>query len=184
MKRIETLLILSLAVSVFSSCGGGEDGSSLDKSSNYLEETSSSVSVENENSSEEFTAGKAQEALCKIKDENLDALAVYKEDVFTSNCEKLYGISEEKLEDGGILYASSGGLADEISIIKLSDGGSGRSILEERLSVRKNTFANYKPEEMPKLEKSQIFEVEGYWVMVISDNVDEIAKEIKNSIED
>lgn len=120
----------------------------------------------------------AKDILSAIEDDNMDASAFYGEDSFTKNAEKLYGIEADKLSDGGIIYAADGGLADEVSMLKMADGSSAKSQLSDRLSYRLNQFENYKPEETKKIQAAKIFQAGDYWVLVISDKADEISNEI------
>ena len=116
---------------------------------------------------------------CQIKEVSL---TFYGEDSFTKNTEKLYGIEADKLSDGGILYSSDGNYADEISMLKMADGSSAKSQLSDRLSYRLNQYENYKPEETKKIQAAKIFQAGDYWVLVISDNADEISDEITDMI--
>ena len=112
----------------------------------------------------------------------MDASTFYGEDSFTKNTEKLYGIEADKLSDGGILYSSDGNYADEISMLKMANGSSAKSQLADRLNYRLNQYENYKPEETKKIQAAKIFQAGDYWVLVISDNADEISDEITDMI--
>ena len=85
-------------------------------------------------------------------------------------------------EDRGILYSSDGNYADEISMLKMADGSSAKSQLADRLNYRLNQYENYKPEETKKIQAAKIFQAGDYWVLVISDNADEISDEITDVI--
>lgn len=124
-------------------------------------------------------SGSAKDILSQINDDNLTASAYYGDDTYTKNAEKLYGIAADDIADGGIIYAADGGLADEVSIIKLADGSSAQSALSSRVDYRLNQFENYKPEETKKIEAAQIFHAGDYWVLVISDNAQDISDKIK-----
>lgn len=119
----------------------------------------------------------------KASDEaaNFNASAYFDSEVFEKNCKKLYSFKFEKLSDGGIIYVDSGGLADEISLIKPADGDTAFAIkaLEARKQMRIQDFTGYKPEELGKIENAQIFEAGGYAVFIISDNAEELAEKIK-----
>ena len=122
----------------------------------------------------------AKDILTQINDESLTDSAFYGDETFDKNAEKLYGISVDEISDGGIIYAGDGGLADEVSILKLSDGGNAEQIFSDRMNFRLNQFETYKPEETKKINAAQIFQAGDYWVLVISDNADEISDTIKN----
>lgn len=122
----------------------------------------------------------AKDILTQIDDRNLTDSAFYGDETFDRNAEKLYGVSVDEIGDGGIIYAGDGGLADEVSVLKLSDGASAEKILSDRMNFRLNQFETYKPEETKKINAAQIFQANDYWVLVISDNAEEISDEIKN----
>lgn len=122
----------------------------------------------------------AKDILSALEDDNMNASAFYGDESFTKNAEKLYGISADKLSDGGIIYAADGGLADEVSILKMADGSSAESQLSDRVSYRLNQFENYKPEETKKIKAAKIFQAGDHWVLVISDRAEEISDEITN----
>lgn len=125
----------------------------------------------------------AQDILTQIDDPLLDGSAYFGDETFEKNCEKLYGVPLSDMEDGGIIFASGGGNADEISMIKPKDDTLGEQILTERLASRGTTFETYKPEEMTKIENAEIFQAGDYWVLVISDDVSELTEKIKNITE-
>lgn len=143
----------------------------------------SSVVSQSESSAEQKTDITAESVLSQIDNELLDGKAYWGDDTFESNCKKLYGVDTDQLTDGGIIYASDGGSADEVSMIKTSDSELGKKLLTERLKSRRTTFETYKPEEMTKLDEADIFEASGYWVLVISDDEDSISKLIKSAAE-
>lgn len=122
----------------------------------------------------------AKDILERIDDQNLIDSAFYGDETFDNNAEKLYGISVDKISDGGIIYAGDGGIADEVSILKLSDGESAEQIFSDRMDFRLNQFETYKPEETQKINAAQIFKSGDYWVLVISDNADKISETIKD----
>ena len=49
-------------------------------------------------------------------------------------------------------------------------------ILKDRVDVRRHDFEGYKPEELPKIDKARVFEANGYSILVIADNAEEIEK--------
>lgn len=122
----------------------------------------------------------AKDILERIDDQNLTDSAFYGDETFDNNAEKLYGIGVDKISDGGIIYAGDGGIADEVSILKLSDGESAEQIFSDRMDFRLNQFETYKPEETQKINAAQIFKSGDYWVLVISDNADKISETIKD----
>ena len=147
-----------------------------DENSSTTDSVSSSISSETKIQENKT----AKYILSEIENENLDGSAFYGEKTFSDNCKKLYGADESTFSDGGIIYATSGGLADEVSMLKVKDGNSAENYLTSRLESRKTTFKNYKPEESDKLDKAVIFQSGDWWVLIISDKCDEISSKIKS----
>ena len=152
----------------------------------------------NDNDSENNTSSESAQVQCNVSgkeaiealieksgDENLDSTAFYGEELFEENCVKLYDIEYSNLEDGGIAYAGSGGLADEVSIIKVSDMSENLVLqfLEKRVERRIQDFTGYKPGEISKIENSKCFAYGGYSILIISDNADDLEKQIKLILE-
>lgn len=146
---------------------------------------SSSSSKDNGNQSEASSVT-AQEILTDVKDkfggDKIDSAAFFTDDLFKKNCKKLYATEYEKLSDGGIIYAGSGGWADEVSLIKPADGDYDRAVnaLEARRDMRITDFTGYKPDEISKIESCEIFVSGDYAVLIISDDASDIAQEIKS----
>lgn len=124
----------------------------------------------------------AEEVLSQVGGGILDGSAYMGDGVFEENCEKFYGADRQDITDGGILYSSEGGYADEVSMIKTAEPELGESLLKERVSSRRTVFENYKPEETAKIDDAEIFSAGGYWVLVISDDSDEISDEIRELV--
>ncbi len=123
----------------------------------------------------------AQQVFDAVKDKDyaadMDAAAVFGDDVFTNNCEKLYGEPAENFTDGGIMYVSSGASADEISI--LTGSGDCEKLLKDRVERRVSDFEGYKPDELDKIKSAEVFEYGGLWIMVISDKSGDIKSDIQ-----
>lgn len=134
---------------------------------------------------ESKTAGiSAKEVLTAVTDENMDGKAFFKEDIFKDNCQKLYGIEYSELQDGGIIYNSAGGLADEISIIRLKSDASHDplDVLNSRKEMRIRDFTGYSPDEVSKIENAVVFEASGFAVLIISDNADDLQEKVTSAI--
>lgn len=165
---VTTALTAMVAVGMLSGC----------KNTDTSEGLVAVSEVSQEDSRQSFTA---KDILAQIDDPLLDGSAYFGDEIFEKNCEKLYGIPVSDIEDGGIIFASNGGNADEISMVKFKENDVGERILKERLDSRATTFETYKPEEMTKIDSAEIFQAGDYWVLVISDNVSELTEEIKNT---
>ncbi len=160
-NAVRTALLIAAAVLLLCSCG------------KKTEESSSQ-------GSQSLTAAqifdKAQQSSSA---DMLDSRLTLGDDTFDQSCEKLFGVSADKLADGGVMYISSGAAADEISVIKLSDGSSAKQLLEQRRDDRRGDFEGYAPDELEKIDSALIFEYGGADIMIISDNAEQIADAIK-----
>lgn len=172
MKRIMIAAALLSAVLMLGSCGS-DNNSSV---GNGGAETTAAGNVQQE---KEVSAA---EILGSIDNELLDGKAVKGEDMFDKNAEKFYGITIDKISDGGILYNSEGSYCDEVSIIRLADDPSAEDILKKRLEDRHATFSGYAPEQMPKFEEAEVFVQNGYGVLIISEDHEKIARQIKDML--
>lgn len=97
---------------------------------------------------------------------------------FEGDISKLYDLPE--VEDY-VVYVGSGATAEEIAIITLkdeSDEESVREALEKRVEEQKQSFLNYVPEEVTRLDKSVIQSNQKYVVLCVSD--EDLAEDIIN----
>ena len=97
---------------------------------------------------------------------------------FEGDISKLYDLPE--VEDY-VVYVGSGATAEEIAIITLkdeSDEESVREALEKRVEEQKQSFSNYVPEEVARLDKSVIQSNQKYVVLCVSD--EDLAEDIIN----
>ena len=133
-------------------------------------------------SQETKAAVSVSEVLGAVDEENLDGTILKGDSLFDDNAKKFYGVDADKITEGGMLYNTEGSQADEVDIIRFADDVDGKAVLEKRLSERRATFDSYKPEDMPKFDKAQVFEEGGYDVLIISDNAESISKLIKDKI--
>lgn len=158
MKKILTLITMLITAALLL-CGCG-DGKKTDPDKG---DTKTSVT--------------ASEIADKLKTEypELDGEAVYGTDEFSASCEKLYGQSADKFSDGAILYVSSGKSADEISLLK---GDGAKDLLLERKKNRAADFKGYAPEESKKCEDAEVYETNGFCVLVISEDTDDVKAKI------
>ena len=116
-------------------------------------------------------------ALEKTALSDVDTTVNFDEDLYSENFEKLYNFSIDQVDDGVIAYASSGGSADEISVVHVKDSkdvSSVRKYMEARLEKRLQDFQNYKPEEVSKIENGKVVVQQQYVMFVISDKADDL----------
>ena len=91
----------------------------------------------------------------------------------------IYGISQEDIEEYEA-YVSTGATAEEIAVIKAKDEATAESMeekLTERVEAQKNSFSNYIPKEVEKLEEAVVYQ-EGVYVVLSISNDDEKAEKI------
>ena len=70
----------------------------------------------------------------------------------------VYGMEEADVE-AGIFYFSSGASADELAVVKAADESAAKelvSLFEARVLFQLDGYADYMPEELPKLENALI----------------------------
>ena len=97
---------------------------------------------------------------------------------FEGDISKLYDLPEV---ENYVVYIGSGATAEEIAIITLkdeSDEESVREALEKRVEEQKQSFSNYVPEEVARLDKSVIQSNQKYVVLCVSD--EDLAEDIIN----
>ena len=181
LKAVCILCTAACAAAAFTSRGdvsSSHDGSSSD--------TVLSSSTEFSMSAEEYLKAALEKAPASLLDETTvkGDTSSYGFDTF---CAKLYGgLSADELSDGAISYASSGGNADEVSLLKAADDkkqGELSAVLKDRLDMRRHDFEGYKPEELPKIDKARVFECNGFCILVIADNAEDIEKAFKSIAE-
>ena len=66
----------------------------------------------------------------------------------------LYGLTEDSCASS-IFYLSTGATAEELAILQVADGGSMQTLqdaVQYRLTYQKDSFENYVPAEIPKLD--------------------------------
>lgn len=121
-------------------------------------------------------------ALERVESADIDTTVNYDEDAYGENFERLYNFPIEQADDGVIAYASSGGSADEISVVHVADSNDVSSVkkyMEARLEKRLQDFQNYKPEEVSKIENGRVVVQQQYVMLVISNKADDIVSAMR-----
>lgn len=93
-----------------------------------------------------------------------------------SSFKYLSRLDYSKVSDYFLLYSSEG-KADEIAVIELkskSDMAGAKASLEEHLKKRHNTFEQYEPSEVPRVDTAKIVEKEQYIALIICNNADNV----------
>ena len=133
-------------------------------------------------SQDESRAGTEQSVKCseiidKILKEipgNCNSKVAYGEDKYEKNFKHLYKTDMENVADGAFAYASEA-YADEITVICFNDSKTAASFeekLTDRIERRKKDFNGYKPEEVKKLDKAEVYMDGNYAVMAVCDDAD------------
>lgn len=91
-----------------------------------------------------------------------------------------YTLDTSLIEDFSVYICGSGGFTDEIAIFKMKDADgvtAAKKAIDERIAAQKEGFKDYRPEEMPKLENSQVLTNGNYVCFIASSDTDKAAKE-------
>lgn len=123
-----------------------------------------------------------QEILSEYKSEHLDGMICKGDADFDNNVEKFYGISLDSIKDGGILYNTEGGYADEITLLSFYSNVDGGALLQKRLEERTALFENYRPDELVKLKHAKVTAAGKYNVLIITDNSWEIERQLQDKL--
>lgn len=118
----------------------------------------------------------------EVKLENVDTTVSTGDMVYEDSFKDLYGLSMDEIDNGVISYSETGGLADEISIIKVKDEGDVnrlKSAMNDRIERRKQVFQGYKPEEMKKIDSARVMVYKEFVALIISEQAEEIELAIK-----
>lgn len=93
---------------------------------------------------------------------------------------QMYGIETEDVKIAG--YASSGGLADELTIFEATNDDDAKMIYElatEHIADSKEGYQSYKPDEVYKLEHAILIEQGKYVIVCVNGSYDEVDTLIK-----
>ncbi|MBQ8965916.1 DUF4358 domain-containing protein [Ruminococcus sp.] len=133
----------------------------------------------NSSSADPSAPATAHTLLDNVEDDLLDARFFLGNERFDNNTKALFGAELSSLSDGGTICNAEGGYADEVTVLKFKDDTDGQALLEQHLESRRNTFRDYRPDELAKLDKAKILEIDGFDVLIISDNADAIEAAMK-----
>lgn len=153
MKKFISLLMACLCALSFTACSGKKQPVSVDVSA-LAQKLAAEVKFEDE--------------LTKIE---IDMV------------EKLYGIEQADIVSAAV-YEGTGSTAEEAAVFEAKDGDSAKRIqtaVNQRVEDQKESYVDYIPEEMPKLENPVIVVKDNYVVLCISSD-NETAKKIINDV--
>ena len=100
-----------------------------------------------------------------------DQLAQIQQDMALA---RLYELDTEKIAESAF-YTNSSATAEEIAVIKVKDTAYAETVknaYQARVDAQKESFRDYVPEEIPKLESAVIYENGEYVLLVISEDND------------
>lgn len=159
MKRFFLILFLSaLLICMMAGCGSGNDGAACADILNSVKESQT---------------------------DGFDTLYTYDDRKYQDSFNFMYGITWDMIDDGGILYTSGGGLADEISLVHLKkdeDVSIAKDKMMARIEDRKNQFSGYKPEEVYKLDNAIVMVQGRYVALIIGEDPQMLESGIREAI--
>jgi len=94
-------------------------------------------------------------------------------DATPDNISLMYDLDATKFEGYSVIYAGSGGYADEIAIIKLKSSDEVTKVtkvMKDRVTSRANVFKGYAPLEFEKLNKAVVEAKGDYVFLAVCDN--------------
>lgn len=166
-------LIMACAAATLNGCGNntknsgnppeaaGEAGEAATEEPEATDETPEEAQ-ESEAPAEINYAGLADELAALVQDDDISQ-------VDAAMAAATYGIDEEKVQDCKV-FLSSGATASEVAVFAMKDEDGVNELLElinERLEERKASFADYAPDEVPKLENAVILNKDNYVVFAV-----------------
>lgn len=98
--------------------------------------------------------------------------------------ESIYGISNQLVKNQ-IVYISSGATAHEIALFECTDeeaAGQVKQALEDRIAYQLDSFRDYVPSEVAKLEKAKVYIKDNFVCMCIAKDVNEVEAFMKRYI--
>lgn len=125
-------------------------------------ETSEAPAQTQEATEEINYAGLADELAALVKDDDVSQ-------VDNAMAAATYGIDAEKVQDCKV-FLSSGATASEIAVFAMKDEEGVNELLElinQRIEERKTSFADYAPDEVPKLENAVLLNKDNYVVFAV-----------------
>lgn len=142
----------------------GEAGEAATEEPEAADETQEETqeSQESEAPAEINYAGLADELAALVQDDDISQ-------VDAAMAAATYGIEEEKVQDCKV-FLSSGATASEVAVFAMKDEDGVNELLElinERLEERKASFADYAPDEVPKLENAVLLNKDNYVVFAV-----------------
>lgn len=158
-RKLILILALIFVISVFAGCGGSKDNV------------------------------KCVDIVKACKDAaaegTLDEWYSYGEELYDESFDNLYGVQFDMIDDGAVLQTSTGGVADEVSVLHLKkseDVSIAKTKLQDRITERTQEFSGYKPEEVYKLDNAKIAVQGNYVALIVSDDADQIEAAFRDVI--
>jgi len=98
---------------------------------------------------------------------------------------EIYGMEKDVAKDIAV-YMSTGATAEEIAVFTVSSDNEALLVstaFNSRIEQQKSGFENYVPEELPKLEKAVITQIDSAVVMIVCNDTDEANEAVGSYIE-
>ena len=170
-------LIMACAAVTLNGCGNNtkNSGNAPEAAAEAAGKAGEAATEEPEATEEAQEAAQESEAPAEINYAGLaDELAALVQDddisqVDAAMAAATYGIDEEKVQDCKV-FLSSGATASEVAVFAMKDEDGVNELLElinERLEERKASFADYAPDEVPKLENAVLLNKDNYVVFAV-----------------
>lgn len=124
-------------------------------------------------SAEEVVAGIINASESKSSASGIDTTVKKGDDDYDKGFKELYGIDENIITDGAFAYDSTGGTADEITVLRVKDDKNidrVKQALQARMLKRQQDFGGYKPEESAKAADGKVFACSNYVFLGIADD--------------
>lgn len=158
MKKLILMLALVLSIGTLAACGSSKSGSDSGSSKN-------------------FTATEAKSLASELASSNVfkDELS----EIDAATAANYLGITNDDYSSM-IAYRSSGATAEEITIVEVKDGKSIDDKVSTYLENQKNTYKDYNPDEVNKLNNAITEKKGSFYILVVANDKDAAKKIISN----
>lgn len=80
-----------------------------------------------------------------------------------------YGIDSEAVEECAA-YAGTMAVVDEVAVFHVKDAAAVEECVEKHIEAQKESYADYRPDEVPKLDKSLVKSAGDYIIVCVSED--------------
>ena len=168
MKKYLTLALALCLSLTLAACGGGSSSAPADTGSTGPEAVDSTTLPDTRTMAQAFLDGGVfSETL-----EELDLDVAYR--LYTLED---YGVAREDLV-AGTVYCSAGSTAEEVAVLTLTGTDAAQTALQalkDHIEVQKESYADYLPDEIPKLDEASVTIYGDTLILVIPADADKAA---------